>query len=403
METWGFEGRRSEMPGERFGLMTYEFIRRHHVNEQALRDGGVLERLNTAEDKDDLLQKIDAAKKAINNKLDKAEDEDQIEKLEAALEELTELEGKVDETRADRADAPDHTRRGGRVRTTSEGGDDEGDPYSLLTKDEKKELQLARRDHEMAKYKRSGERMNNQNTLEELGLAGTAFNMFNGAVGGGPFMSSASVGPGGSSFGVASGGGSGHFGVAPFGGGGGGLLGIASPGVFGGPGGAMGPGDVLFNIGAPMMAGAGGLGEDIRRQNSKLEALINFLLMQILSGNTDAITSALIAISRKSKGTLILSSVAMLSAMKQYDKQQGQISDTFQKLQFDPGNPDSMANFQHQSQGLSMQLNSIAVARQMLMNQMRDVLTMTEEIGNVEKSVLDIVGQFKRHYSRFNV
>lgn len=165
----------------------------------------------------------------------------------------------------------------------------------------------------------------------------------------------------------------------------------------------MGPGDVLFNIGAPMMAGAGGLGEDIRRQNSKLEALINFLLMQILSGNTDAITSALIAISRKSKGTLILSSVAMLSAMKQYDKQQGQISDTFQKLQFDPGNPDSMANFQHQSQGLSMQLNSIAVARQMLMNQMRDVLTMTEEIGNVEKSVLDIVGQFKRHYSRFNV
>ena len=119
-----------------------------------------------------------------------------------------------------------------------------------------------------------------------------------------------------------------------------------------------------------------------------------------MMGNTDAITSALIAISRKSKETLIRSSVAMLSAMKQYDKQQDLLTQQFQKIQFDPENPQQ---FQHESQGLSMQLNSIAVARQMMMNQLRDVMTMSEEIGNVEKSILDITGQFKRSYSRFNV
>ncbi|MBI4197131.1 MAG: hypothetical protein HY539_04850, partial [Deltaproteobacteria bacterium] len=50
-----------------------------------------------------------------------------------------------------------------------------------------------------------------------------------------------------------------------------------------------------------------------------------------------------------------------------------------------------------------LKLNGIAAARQMFMNQLRDVMTMTEEVGNVEKSLLDITGQFRRHYSRFNV
>ena len=265
----------------------------------------------------------------------------------------------------------------------------EGQEEDPATREEREALRGART--EMAHYYRETATFARANQF--LGFMGLG--------GGGGFVSTAS-GPGGS---IGYSGGLGGAGGLP------GLLGLGGPALggrpgFSGMGGATlggGPGDLMFNVGSPMMTSGGGLGDEIREQNRKISALIQFLLLQILSGNIDAITSAMIAISRKSKGTLILSSVAMLSAMQQYDEQQARLTEQFKNLQFDPNDPKSATAFQHESSSLSMQINSIAVARQMFMNQMRDVMTMSEEIGNIEKSVLDIVGQYKRSYSRFNV
>ncbi|MBI2501068.1 MAG: hypothetical protein HYW02_06330 [Deltaproteobacteria bacterium] len=163
----------------------------------------------------------------------------------------------------------------------------------------------------------------------------------------------------------------------------------------------MGVGGGMADFGMAGGIGGGSTLADTRAQNRKLEALINFLIAQILMGNIDAITSAMIAISRKSKQTLIRSSVSMLRAMQHYDKQQDALTDQFEKMQ--PKGNESANDFSRRSTALSLKLNGIAAARQMFMNQLRDVMTMTEEVGNVEKSLLDITGQFRRHYSRFNV
>lgn len=182
---------------------------------------------------------------------------------------------------------------------------------------------------------------------------------------------------------------------------GGPLVGVASVGSgigFAGLGSDFVYPDILFDVNS--FSGIQMVNEDLDTKNRKLESLIRFLMAKLSLGDTDAITTLMILISRKSRGTLVKAAKAMLSAMLQYDKEQERLTKQLQKIDFDPKNPDAARN---QASAISMEMNSIAVARQMFMNQLRDVMTMSEEIGNVEKSMLDITGQYKRSYSRFNV
>lgn len=135
---------------------------------------------------------------------------------------------------------------------------------------------------------------------------------------------------------------------------------------------------------------------DYRAQARKVDALLNMLIMMIAMGNTDAITSAFILLSQKSKQTLTKASLQMITAMRQYDNQMRGLSDEMGSLS--SSNP----NYQSQLAGLNGRFQQASSGRQMIMNMGRDIMSSVEEFNNVEKSVLDQMTRSRSTYARWS-
>lgn len=134
---------------------------------------------------------------------------------------------------------------------------------------------------------------------------------------------------------------------------------------------------------------------DYRAQAKKTDALLNILIMMIACGNTDAISSAFILLSQKSKQTLTQASLQMITSMRQYDNQMKGLSDQMGSLS--SSNP----NYQSQLAGLNGQFQMASSGRQMIMNMGRDIMSSVEEFNNLEKSVLDQLTRSRSTYARW--
>jgi len=169
--------------------------------------------------------------------------------------------------------------------------------------------------------------------------------------------------------------------TSAFGGPGGGFGGVGTAG-YGGVGG-FGGGMDLSNTGF----GIGMQGGEARAKSRQLDAMINQLLAAIAMGNLDAITSALTMCNLKAKSTMSQAATHVVRAMQLYDRQMRTISDQMGAIAGQSGNnPNTGAQMGH----LNSEMNQISMSRQAISNMLRDIMSMNEEMSNMEKSIYDV-------------
>ncbi len=179
-------------------------------------------------------------------------------------------------------------------------------------------------------------------------------------------------GPYFSSGGFAGGGGFGPGGLGINGFGGFGGVGFSGGGGFGG----MDLSNTGFSIG--MMGG------DTRSRGRAIDAMINQLLAAIMMGNVDMIASAITMCNLKAKTTLIGASMHVIQAMQQYDHNMQNISDQMGRIAGE--GPQASGQLAQ----ANARMNQYSMARQALSNNLRDIMSMIEEMGNLEKSLYDV-------------
>lgn len=209
------------------------------------------------------------------------------------------------------------------------------------------------------------------------------------ANGSGPVAASNMVGGGGTPFG--------GYGMGGGVGGGGFMGGASSVGGFGqgfgggtGFDGGLGFGNFLQTFGQT---------SDLKSQARKMEMMLEQLLHSLMGGNVDAISSILNLEAGRAKITLIGAAYMMVKAMKSYQTQQDETVAKMEKL---VGDGMSAGNAQNQFQTMQNKMNEYSMTRQMIVNNLRDVKTMEEEIENQAKSYYDVKGQHLRGLSHWN-
>ncbi|GEM_PF-3747913 len=183
---------------------------------------------------------------------------------------------------------------------------------------------------------------------------------------------------------------------APFGGIGGGFGGYGSSGY----GGGYGVGIDLSNNG--FMIGQNSL--DARAQKRAYDRVINQLLAAIKMGNIDMIRSALTFVTLKSKTTLIEASLHMVKAMQYYDTQTQQVVDQMGQLanrtnqDHAPGANNQPDNTNAQLGSLNARMNQYSMSRTAITNLTRDIMTMVQEMSDLENSVYSKRDRDSMHY-----
>ena len=176
---------------------------------------------------------------------------------------------------------------------------------------------------------------------------GVGDNLGNVGVGLGPYGAGAGVGSFGGGFGIGGGFGGGAFAGMDF-------------------------SNTGFSIGFNAM--------NNRDKARALDVILNMLLASIMSGNLDAITTALTMVNLKSKTTLIEASVHMIQAMRYYDKQSKETSDKIAAVVGKPSQDGGATIAQYNNE-----MNQYSMTRQAITNGVRDVMTMIEELSNAEQ------------------
>lgn len=165
----------------------------------------------------------------------------------------------------------------------------------------------------------------------------------------------------------------GAFGASPFGG---------TPGVnpFGGGFGGLG-----FNLANMNVATNITLGTSSRREEDrKIMMILQQLLQAIMAGNIDAISTALTFISRQGKQTLLDAAGRTVRAMMSFERQQRLINDKIGDLSQDS------PNYASSLQNLTNEMNMYSANRQAIVNFLRDVKSMSDELENISKSWQDV-------------
>lgn len=183
---------------------------------------------------------------------------------------------------------------------------------------------------------------------------------------GGPFSSSVDSPWGGASYGYGPGG--------------------SYAGGYGGVGGSS------FDVGGFIISS--GYAQEGRDQTRKLKFFIDECMMRLAMGDIEAITSIVILISRQSREVLKKAALVMLNATQKTVEQSDRLTKRFMEVSGQGG------QMKNEAQGLGYQINNLSIERQMYMNQFKDVIAMSEEMGNIEKGIVDMVTQQKRYQSR---
>jgi hypothetical protein len=192
---------------------------------------------------------------------------------------------------------------------------------------------------------------------------------------------------------------------------GGASVGFGGPGAGYGGGFGGGMGVAGYGDGYGYSAGMGGMGDltgtgfavgfmggDSRSQSRRIDAMINQLLQALMAGNLDALETAITLCTQKARMTIAQAAVRTIRAMQLYDRQQQQISDRMGAL---AGHGDTSTMAPQLAQ-MNTQSSMIQSGRQMVTNNLRDLMTMQEEIGNTEKGIRDTMSRIKSAQSRWS-
>ena len=123
---------------------------------------------------------------------------------------------------------------------------------------------------------------------------------------------------------------------------------------------------------------------DTKRKARELDIMIDRLLAAINQGNFDAIESALTLINLKSKTTALGAAKEMITGMQHYDKQTKDAQDRITGLINNQGMKDIDKNAELSR--INSEMGQYSMFRQALQNSMRDVLSMVEQMTDLENS-----------------
>lgn len=199
-----------------------------------------------------------------------------------------------------------------------------------------------------------------------------------------------------------------YGGVGGFGGGGfGDGIGFGTPAPFGGIGGGFGGYGGGYGVGIDLSNNGFMIGQnslDARAQKRAYDRIINQLLAAIKMGNIDMIRSALTFVTLKSKTTLIEASLHMVKAMQYYDTQTQQVVDQMGQIanrtnqDHAPGANNQPDNTNAQLGSLNARMNQYSMSRTAITNLTRDIMTMVQEMGDLENSVYSKRDRDSMHY-----
>lgn len=133
---------------------------------------------------------------------------------------------------------------------------------------------------------------------------------------------------------------------------------------------------------------------NIKSESKKLDKLIKKLLAAAMSGNWEAIKSALIMLDKRASMTTTQMGAQTIKAMQNYEKQMSGLSKSLGKLK--GKEPDYNARLAK----INNEMNLYSLNRQAIANFLRDTLTMREEIANLTHSVLQKDAQIVSSISR---
>lgn len=136
-------------------------------------------------------------------------------------------------------------------------------------------------------------------------------------------------------------------------------------------------------------------GDTLRSNAKKTDKILKQLLQAALSGNWEAIKTALILLDKRASQITIGMGAQTIKAMQFYEKQMNALSDTLGKIK-QQGNPE----FQSKLAQINSQMNIYSMNRQAIANFLRDTLTMREEVANLTHSVLQKDSQIVSSVSR---
>lgn len=135
-----------------------------------------------------------------------------------------------------------------------------------------------------------------------------------------------------------------------------------------------------------------------RQDDRKLMMILQQLLFAIMSGNIDAISTALTFIARRGKQTLLEAAGRTIRAMMAFERQQRAINDQIAQL-----NPKELGTgYAGRLQNLTNDMNMYSANRQAIVNFLRDVKSMSDELENIAKSWQDVHLQQGRRQMMFS-
>ncbi len=166
---------------------------------------------------------------------------------------------------------------------------------------------------------------------------------------------------------------------------------------YGGFGGGYGFGGGFGFGGFGPMGMMGPVGQqDQREESRKITMLLQMLMHAIQAGNTDAIGTALTFIAMRGKKTLLQAAARTVRAMESFERQQQTINNQMANL-----NAEGNRNYQSQMMTLTNDMNVYSSNRQAIVNFLRDVKGMVDELDNMDKSWRDVAIRQQTSLTRF--
>ena len=136
-------------------------------------------------------------------------------------------------------------------------------------------------------------------------------------------------------------------------------------------------------------------GSNIRSEARKTDKVLKKLLQAALSGNFEAIKTALIFLDKRASLVTIGMGAQTIKAMQSYEKQMSALSTNIGKLK--GTEPDYNAKLAK----INSEMNQYSMNRQAISNFLRDTMSMKEEISNLTSSFLTKAGQIASTVSRW--
>lgn len=143
-------------------------------------------------------------------------------------------------------------------------------------------------------------------------------------------------------------------------------------------------------------------GGDSESKGRAIDFMLNELVSAIMSGNIDAIKTALTLCSLKAKTTLIKASLHMIAAMQQYDQKTKDVTQNIANLA-DPTKTDVKSGYDYQRKlaEFNGQMQEYSTTRQAIVNGVKDIMSMNEEISNAEQGYRRAAEQQSQSASRW--